>query len=149
MLRYKLYQSKRENSPMNGKWYAHVQLSETLTLEDLAKHMSNHNSPYSEGLIYGILTDMIDCISELVLDGKAVKIPNLAIFSLGIKTKPADKPEDFSVTKNVEAYKLRSRATGDLTSQALGIMARAKEQVIYSHDAGSENKENTENENNG
>ena len=39
MLRYKLYQSKRENSPMNGKWYAHVQLSETLTLEDLAKHI--------------------------------------------------------------------------------------------------------------
>ena len=138
MLRYKLYQCNRDDEKMKGKWYAHVQLSDTLTLEDLAKHMSDHNSPYSEGLIYGILTDMIDCISELVLDGKAVKIPNLAIFSLGIKTKPADKPEDFTAATNVVVYKLRSRATGDLTSKALKILARAKEQVIYSHDVNEE-----------
>lgn len=131
MLRYKVYQDKRENSQTRGKWYAHVQVSNTLTLEDLAKHMADHNSPYSKGLIYGILTDMIECISELVLDGKAVKIPNLAIFSLGIKTKPADTAEDFSVAKNVAGYKLRARATGEFTPNMLKNQVHAQEQYIY------------------
>ena len=56
--------------------------------------MSNHNSPYSKGGIKGLLTDMINCIKELLLEGKNVKIDDLAIFSLGIRNKAAADTED-------------------------------------------------------
>ena len=62
-------------------WFARAMVTQTIDLEQLAEHMANHNTPYSKGAILGVLTDMVNCIRELVLDGNAVKIPNLAIFS--------------------------------------------------------------------
>ena len=132
MLKYKLYQDNRDGSSTKGKWYARVAVDETIDLDGLAKHMAAHHSPYSEGLITGILKDMIACIRELALDGKAVKIPDLAIFSLGIKTKPADSPENFTPQKNVESVRLRSRATGIFTRPQLGLVAKMKEKDTYS-----------------
>ena len=131
MLKYKLYQDKREGSKTNGKWYARVAVDETVDLDGLAKHMAAHHSPYSEGLITGILKDMIACVRELALDGKAVKIPDLAIFSLGLKTKPADAPEEFTASGNVESIKLRSRATGVFTRSQLRLVAQVKEKDSY------------------
>ena len=131
MLKYKLYQDNRDGSPNQGKWYARVAVDETIDLDGLAKHMAAHHSPYSEGLITGILKDMIACIRELALDGKAVKIPNLAIFSLGWKTSPADTPADFTAAKNVESVKLRSRATGVFTRQQLKLVAQVREKDSY------------------
>ena len=68
-------------------WFARAMVTQTIDLEQLAEHMANHNTPYSKGAILGVLTDMVNCIRELVLDGNAVKIPNLAIFSAGLTTK--------------------------------------------------------------
>ena len=102
-------------------------VEETIDLDGLAEHMSNHNSPYSKGVIKGLLTDMIGCIKELLLEGKNVKIDDLAIFSLGIKNKEmADKEEDFSVSKNISGVKLKARATGDLMSKSLNLEATLK-----------------------
>ena len=78
---YRKYQNKNHRSPSYGKWFGRaVVLGKTVTLEDLAEHMAQHNTPYSEGVIKGVLTDMVTCIRELVLEGKSVKIPNLCIF---------------------------------------------------------------------
>ena len=131
MLKYKLYQDKRDGSTTQGKWYARVAVDETIDLDGLAKHMAAHHSPYSEGLITGILKDMIACVRELALDGKAVKIPDLAIFSLGLKTKPADTPEEFTASGNVESIKLRSRATGVFTRSQLRLAAQVTEKDSY------------------
>ena len=87
MVRYVLKQNKNEESKVFGKWFAYPLIEETLNLDSLAEHMSNHNSPYSKGVIKGLLTDMISCIKELLLEGKNVKVDDLAIFSLGIKNK--------------------------------------------------------------
>ena len=54
--------------------------------------MSDHNSPYSAGMIKGVLTDMVVCIKELLLDGKSVKIDDLAIFSVGLRGTSVDDP---------------------------------------------------------
>ena len=82
MLHYKLYQNKSKGNKAYGMWFARAMVTQTIDLEQLAEHMANHNTPYSKGAILGVLTDMVNCIRELVLDGNAVKIPNLAIFSL-------------------------------------------------------------------
>ena len=84
MIRYKKYQMTGEKSPLKGLWYARPVIEETFNAEALAKHMANHNTPYSAGVIKGVLADMISCIKELILDGKNVKLDALAIFSVGI-----------------------------------------------------------------
>ena len=127
MVRYILQQIKITSHKCFGKWFAKNVVEETIDLDALAEHMSNHNSPYSKGVIKGLLTDMIACIKELLLEGKNVKIDDLAIFSLGIKNKlMADKEDDFTVSKNIEGVKLKARATGELMSKSLNLDATLK-----------------------
>ena len=127
MVRYILKQIKITGNKCFGKWFAKNVVEETIDLDALAEHMSTHNSPYSKGVIKGLLTDMIGCIKELLLEGKNVKIDDLAIFSLGIKNKEmAAKEEDFTISKNIEGVKLKARATGDLMSKSLNLEATLK-----------------------
>ena len=125
MVRFILQQIKITGNKCFGKWFAKNVVEETVDLDTLSEHMSSHNSPYSKGVIKGLLTDMVDCIKELLLEGKNVKIDDLAIFSIGIKNQKggADNEEEFSVTKNVQGVKLRSRATGILMPKALNLVA--------------------------
>jgi predicted histone-like DNA-binding protein len=119
---YRKYQNKNRHSVAYGKWFARVvTIGKTINIDELAKHMSEHNTPYSKGAIKGVLTDMIGCIRELMLEGKAVKLEGLAIFSAGIQTKKggALSSEDFSTTKHIKSVYMRARATGEFTRQEL------------------------------
>ena len=80
MIRVKLYQNKNEkNETAYNKWYPRVIVEETIGLEELSAHMASHNTPFSKGAIKGILTDAVACTKELLLMGKNVKFPDLAI----------------------------------------------------------------------
>ena len=110
-----------------GLYYAYPVVNETYDIDKLSEHMSSHNTPFSAGAIKGMLTDAVSCIRELNLQGIAVKIDNLAIFSIGIKNKKGAKSlEEWSVAKNIEGVKLRARATGDLLSASLKLDATIK-----------------------
>lgn len=128
MILFKL--SKNKNPKIKeayGKYYARPVVTQTIDLNGLAEHMTEHNTGFSPGVTKGLLTDMVKCIKELVLQGLAVKIDDLAIFSIGLKTKKgADSEDDFSVAKNIEGVRLRARATGNLTSSKLDIQASLK-----------------------
>mgnify|MGYP000750889431 CR=1 FL=1 len=72
MIRYKKYQMTGENHPLKGLWYARPLIEDTFDTEKLAKHMSNHNTPYSAGLIKGALTHTQARPQAPTLDGKKV-----------------------------------------------------------------------------
>ena len=127
MILYVLKQNKNSKSAAYGKFFAYPVIEETIKLDALAEHMSNHNTPYSKGAIKGMLTDMVSCIKELLLEGKNVKIADLAIFSLGIKNNGgAVSEEAFTVSKNIKGVKLRARATGELIAKSLNLEATLK-----------------------
>ena len=122
MIRVVLYQNQNKKiAEAYGKWFPRVVSEETIGLDELSEHMASHNTPFSKGSIKGILTDAISCTKELLLSGKSVKFPNLAIFSIGLKLKNGGAPtkEDFTVGKYIQGLKLRARATGELTSDNL------------------------------
>lgn len=138
MIRYKKYQMTGENSPLKGLWYARPVIEETYDTERLAKHMANHNTPYSAGVVKGVLTDMISCIKELILDGKNVKLDDLAIFSVGIVSrKGAASAADFTLADNVKGLKLRARATGELSNAQINLECQMKEAAFYNPDGGT------------
>ena len=127
MILYVLKKNKNSKSAAFGKYFAYPVIEETLNLDALAEHMSNHNTPYSKGAIKGMLTDMVGCIKELLLEGKNVKIADLAIFSLGIKNNGGAVSEDvFTVSKHIKGVKLRARATGELIAKSLNLEAQLK-----------------------
>ena len=127
MIKYVLKQNNNSASAAFGKWYAYPVVEETMDLEDLAHHMEEHNTGFSEAMCVGVMKAMVKCIKEQLLAGKNVKIDNLAIFSCGIKNREgAISPEDFTVANNISGVKLRARATGTLSNANLNLAASIK-----------------------
>jgi len=131
MIQYVLMQSKSSIEALSGLWYPLAISTETIDLEGLAKHMSMHNTPFSRGAIKGILVDMVSCIKELLLEGKNVKIDDLAVFSVGIKSKAVEKPEEFSVATDVKGVRMKALATGELSRKSMSMEAVLKEKSDY------------------
>ena len=140
MILLNLYKNKNKKMPeAYGKYYARPAITQTIGIDGLSEHMSSHNTPFSPGAVKGMLTDMVICIRELCLQGIAVKIDNLAIFSIGIKHKEgANSEKEFTVAKNIESVKLRARATGELVSDKLKLDATLKKASSLTGDAGDD-----------
>jgi len=51
-------------------------------------------------------------VSSLTARANHVKIDDLAIFGVGIRSKAADTLEEFSLEKNISGMRLKARATG-------------------------------------
>lgn len=81
---------------------------------------------------------MIACIKELVMDGKNVKLDDLAIFSAGLRTLPANSPEEFTASANIDSVRLRARSTGVFRSSVLTREAKTKQFSQYTVGEGSE-----------
>lgn len=144
MIKYVLKENKNKKSDACGKWYAYPVAEETIDLTDLAKHMEDHNTGFSEAMCLGMMTAMVKCIKEQLLAGKNVKINNLAIFSVGIRNKEGAKSEaEFTVAGNIGGLKLRARATGTLSNATLLSQASVRKVSTVagiSTSTGSDNK---------
>jgi len=134
-----LYLSKvteSSESEQAGKLYARVSYKQTLSVQDMAHHMSEHNTLFSEGSITGILIDFVKCVREQVLMGNTVKIDNLAIFKATVEANGLDVIYDADADKvasatignlaegaktgpAVKVIKLLAQSTGDFTRDEL------------------------------
>ena len=134
-----LYLSKvteTSESEQAGKLYARVSYKETFNVQDMAHHMAEHNTMFSEGSITGILIDFVKCVREQVLMGNTVKIDNLAIFKATVEANgletlydaDADKVASASIGTLAEGaktgpaikvIKLLAQSTGDFTRDEL------------------------------
>ena len=78
MIQYVLKKNINEKMPnAYGKFFAYPVITQTYDIDQLVDHMASHNTPFSRGAIKGMITDMVACIRELVLQGIAVKSNNL------------------------------------------------------------------------
>ena len=110
--------SEREQA---GKTYARVDYKETLNVQDMARHMAEHNTAFSEGSITGILIDFVKCIREQVLNGNTVKIDNLAIFKATVEANPLEVLYDAEQDKVAQAT-IGTLAEGAKTGPAVKVV---------------------------
>ena len=84
---------KVKRTPQTGEnagkelWYATVVTDREMSFEEFVDHISSHNSPYSRGTVHGVMMDMLDCMKELILDGKSVRLGDLGLFSIGMSSR--------------------------------------------------------------
>lgn len=134
MIRYKKYQNKNEkNVTTFNKWYARAVCEETVDIAALAEHMSTHNTPFSTGAIHGMLKDMVNCIKELLMDGKNVKIDDLGIFSVGIRSKGGRHAGGFLHARQYHRRTPSCPCHGNLSSASLKLTAKLREYTEYSN----------------
>ena len=53
-------------------YYATAVTNREVSFEEFISHIASHNTPYSRGTIKGLTTDVLDCLQELILDGKKI-----------------------------------------------------------------------------
>lgn len=128
MLLYVLKLNQNAKMPeAYGKYYAYPVITQTVDIDGLAEHMASHNTPFSKGAIKGMITDMVSCVKELTLQGFAVKIDDLAIFSIGIRNKEgAASEKEFTIAKNIDGFRLRARGTGEFSAKTINLEATLK-----------------------
>ena len=136
MIELYLTQNNVQNSPAFGKYYPRVSYKQTMNIHDMAVHMAEHNTPFSEGTIEGILRDFVKCTREQTLMGNTVKVDNLAIFKVSVMgngcAKLYDEEADKTISASigvlkktdktgpaVESLKLLAQATGDYSREEL------------------------------
>ena len=142
ILKYKMVTRRHPlNQNEQPLWYAKSVQDRTIDFEDLVTHMSEHNSPYSRGVIHGVLTDMLDCVKELVLDGKSVRLGDLGLFSVGLKTTGAKSRDRWSVSTHVQGVTLNVRNTKTWSNAELRKNTVLQELTPY--DDGSESTDDT------
>lgn len=92
-LKWKRY-SKKLPGKERAQYFVKSQPQGTMEFEDFISHMAQHNSPYSRGVIQGVVTDMLDCLQELILQGKTVRVGELGLFSCSINSKGTDTADE-------------------------------------------------------
>ena len=151
MIQYVLKKNINEKMPnAYGKFFAYPVITQTYDIDQLVDHMASHNTPFSRGAIKGMITDMVACIRELVLQGIAVKIADLAILSIGIKNKAGAATEkEFTIAKNIEGLKMRARGTGDFSCLNLSLDETLKKATALLGDGTTQDtgKDTTEGDN--
>ena len=104
-----------------GKLYARVSYKQTMDIHDMAAHMAEHNTAFSEGLIVGVLTDFVKCVREMVLNGNTVKVGNLAIFKATVEANALETLYDAQADK-VASASIGSLKAGDKTGAAVKVI---------------------------
>ena len=141
MIELYLSQNNNDSSKAFGKYYPRVSYKQTMNIHDMAKHMAEHNTPFSEGTIEGILRDFVKCTREQTLLGNTVKVDDLAIFKVSaigngcavLYDKETDKTITASIGEigkdertgaSVQSLKLLAQATGEYTREELNKVAK-------------------------
>ena len=136
MIELYISQNKNTQSEAYGKYYPRVSYKQTMNIHDMAVHMAEHNTPFSEGTIEGILRDFVKCVREQTLNGNTVKVDNLAIFKVSVIGNGCKELYDADLDKTITAsigsigktdktgpavnsLKLLAQATGEYTRAEL------------------------------
>ena len=76
--------------------YAVAQYTEVMSIERFARHIASHGCVYSRADISAILYMAVDCMRELLLEGKKIRLGDLGDFYVTISSKGADSAEKFT-----------------------------------------------------
>ena len=87
---------------------ATLQERECITLSMLAQHMADHGTPFSKGVIQGVLVDMVECTKELLKAGYGVDLTGLAKFSLHASSNLVDTVQDFNPATDIKRINIRA-----------------------------------------
>ncbi len=127
---------KVQRTPQSGenagkkKWYATSVTDREMSFEDFVTHIADHTSPFSRGTVHGVLMDTLDCLQELILDGKSVRLGELGLFSIGMKSKAENTKADVTA-QSIQGVHLIVRNTKTWSNAELAKKCKLEEYNSY------------------
>ena len=86
--------------------FAVSQYTDIMTIEKFAKHITSHGSVYSRADISAILYMAVDCMREMLLEGKKIRLGDLGDFSVLLSSKGAEDADKFTA-QNITDVKVQ------------------------------------------
>ena len=86
--------------------FAISQYTDVMTIEKFAKHITSHGSVYSRADISAILYMAVDCMREMLLEGKKIRLGDLGDFSVLLGSKGAETADKFTA-QNITQVKVQ------------------------------------------
>lgn len=104
-LMFKLYKIMRKfndgrTDTANGKWFGRAVSLGTVDTADLAE-VIQRNCSMKKSDVQAVLTELVEVMTDKLQESYSVKINGLGTFKVGLSTKGANTPAEFSVAKNV------------------------------------------------
>ena len=94
----KKYQNKNEKSTAYSKWYGRFVYTETLSFDEFIDHICKHYSPFDRGTIKGVLTNACECLVELTMDSKKVRLSDLGTFYASAESEGEAVRDEYDAT---------------------------------------------------
>ena len=118
-IRYSLGVHKTNPSEKNSelKVYPSAQYTELMDINEFARHIQAHGSPFTRDVIIGVLTAAVDCLREQLIAGKKVNFGELGSFYLTLKSQGVDSADEFDPSEhitNIFVHWERSKFFADL-----------------------------------
>ena len=90
------------------KAYANIQLTGIVNINELARHIADHNTVFSRGTIVGVLTELSVCMRELILQGYKVQLGDIGTFEPTISSTGAKTKDEFTAS-NIKSLTVNFR----------------------------------------
>ena len=147
MIYIRKYQNSNKNMPKcYGKWYGRIVHTETLNLDDLCDHIASHGTIFTADVVAGTVKKFVQCIQELLLEGKKVKLDGIGTFYLSAKTEGAETMDEFTMG-NVKGVRLRfnpdQSGKSRYTTAALSRVAKLSSVLPGAHTEEDGNDDNS------
>ena len=110
--------------------FAVAQYSDVMTIEKFARHIATHGCVYSRADISAILYMAVDCMREMLLDGRKIRLGDLGDFSVSLTSKGAETAKDFSA-QNITAVNV----VWDCGPEFKNLLADAEFNLVASRSA--------------
>lgn len=77
------------------KAYAKAQVKEVMSFRNFTQHIADHGG-YTRGKVKGVISDMCECLVEMLLEGKKVQLDDLGDFWISLSSEGAESCEKFT-----------------------------------------------------
>lgn len=108
---------KPQDESSQKRVYPMAQYNELVDLNEFARHIQAHGSPFTRDVITGVLTAAVDCLREQLVAGKKVNFGDMGAFYLTLRSDGVEDATTFDPSthvKNIYVHWERSRFFADL-----------------------------------
>ena len=110
--------------------FAVAQYTDVMTIEKFARHIATHGCVYSRADISAILYLAVDCMREMLLDGRKIRLGDLGDFSVSLSSKGAESADKFTA-QNITGVNV----VWDCGQEFKSLLAEAEFNLVASRSA--------------
>ena len=108
-LLYKIVRDNRKNS--TNLYYGRAVQIQAIGTDQLAD-IIQRNCTLKKSDVIAVIEELIEVMTDKLQNSFTVKLDGFGTFKIGLKTVGADKPENFSISRNVSGLRVNFVSTG-------------------------------------